>query len=114
MRKKFPGRMTYTQWLRTPFRRKHRLLGLTLNTRVFRYWRDCGDARCRRARACQDHECYWRRLEKLRSNPDDVLRPEMYVDAEIETGTPGPVLAVPESAVLDNGTRRIVLVDKGE
>jgi membrane fusion protein, copper/silver efflux system len=47
-------------------------------------------------------------------NPDEVLRPEMYVDAEIATGTPAPVLAVPESAVLDNGTRRTVLVDKGE
>jgi Cu(I)/Ag(I) efflux system membrane fusion protein len=47
-------------------------------------------------------------------NPGEVLRPEMYVDAEIATGTPAPVLAVPESAVLDNGTRRTVLVDKGE
>ncbi len=65
MPKKFSGRMTYTQWRRTPFRKKHRLLELTLNTRVFRYWRDCDDARCRRARSCQDHECYWRRLSKL-------------------------------------------------
>jgi hypothetical protein len=73
MRKKFPGRMTYTQWLRTPFRQKHRLLGLTLNTRVFRYWRDCDDVRCRRARSCQDHECYWRRLSKL-PNTDEVSR----------------------------------------
>ncbi|WP_291853730.1 efflux RND transporter periplasmic adaptor subunit [Bradyrhizobium sp.] len=47
-------------------------------------------------------------------NPDSVLRPEMYVDAEIETGTPGPVLAVPESAVLDSGSRQAVLIDKGE
>ncbi|WP_298255025.1 efflux RND transporter periplasmic adaptor subunit [Bradyrhizobium sp.] len=47
-------------------------------------------------------------------NPDEVLRPEMYVDAEIETGTPDPVLAVPESAVLDSGMRQVVLVDKGE
>src|SRR6185437_14837010 len=47
-------------------------------------------------------------------NPDEVLRPEMYVDAEIETGTPDPVLAVPESAVLDDGTHHAVLVDKGE
>jgi Cu(I)/Ag(I) efflux system membrane fusion protein len=47
-------------------------------------------------------------------NPDEVLRPEMYVDAEIETGTPGPVLTVPESAVLDSGARQVVLVDKGE
>jgi len=47
-------------------------------------------------------------------NPDEALRPEMYVDAEIETGTPDPVLAVPESAVLDGGTRQAVLVDKGK
>ena len=47
-------------------------------------------------------------------NPDEVLRPSMYVDAEIETGTPGPVLAVPESAVLDSGSRQAVLIDKGE
>ena len=47
-------------------------------------------------------------------NPDEALRPEMYVDAEIETGTPAAVLAVPESAVLDSGTRQAVLVDKGE
>jgi len=52
------------------------------------------------------------RIEVL--NPDELLRPEMYVDAEIETGTPGPVLAVPESAVLDSGSRQAVLVDKGE
>lgn len=47
-------------------------------------------------------------------NPDEALRPEMYVDAEIETGTPDPVLAVPESAVLDSGARQAVLVDKGD
>jgi Cu(I)/Ag(I) efflux system membrane fusion protein len=46
-------------------------------------------------------------------NPDELLRPEMYVDAEIETGAPEPVLAVPESAVLDSGSRQIVLIDKG-
>jgi Cu(I)/Ag(I) efflux system membrane fusion protein len=47
-------------------------------------------------------------------NPDELLRPEMYVDAEIETGTADKVIAVPESAVLDNGAERAVLVDKGE
>lgn len=47
-------------------------------------------------------------------NPDEALRPEMYVDAEIETGTPDPVLAVPESSVLDSGTRQAVLIDKGD
>lgn len=47
-------------------------------------------------------------------NPDELLRPEMYVDAEINTGSPDPVLTVPESAVLDSGTRRVVLIDKGD
>lgn len=47
-------------------------------------------------------------------NPDEALRPEMYVDAEIEAGTPDPVLAVPDSAVLDNGARQAVLIDKGD
>jgi len=38
----------------------------------------------------------------------------MYVDAVIDTGAPAPVVAVPESAVLDSGTRQAVLIDKGE
>ena len=48
------------------------------------------------------------------ANPDLALLPDMYVDAEINTGSPAPVLAVPDSAVLDNGSRQIVLVDKGQ
>jgi membrane fusion protein, copper/silver efflux system len=47
-------------------------------------------------------------------NPDELLRPAMYVDAEVETGTAEPVLALPESAVLDSGSRQVVLIDKGE
>ncbi len=47
-------------------------------------------------------------------NPDELLRPDMYVDADIDTGAPQPVLAVPETAVLDSGTRQAVLVDKGD
>ena len=37
----------------------------------------------------------------------------MYVDAEINTGSPDPVLSVPDSAILDTGTRQAVFVDKG-
>jgi Cu(I)/Ag(I) efflux system membrane fusion protein len=48
------------------------------------------------------------------ANPDLALLPDMYVDAEINTGSPEPVLAVPESAVLDNGSRQVVLVDRGQ
>jgi Cu(I)/Ag(I) efflux system membrane fusion protein len=48
------------------------------------------------------------------SNPDFALLPDMYVDAEIDTGSPQAVLAVPESAVLDTGSRQAVFVEKGE
>ncbi|MGX9431964.1 MULTISPECIES: efflux RND transporter periplasmic adaptor subunit [Bradyrhizobium] len=47
-------------------------------------------------------------------NPDLVLLHDMYVDAAIDTGSSEPVLAVPDSAVLDSGSRQAVLVDKGE
>jgi Cu(I)/Ag(I) efflux system membrane fusion protein len=47
-------------------------------------------------------------------NPDLALLPDMYVDAEINTGSAEPVLAVPDSAVLDSGSRQAVIVDKGE
>ena len=48
------------------------------------------------------------------ANPDGILRPDMYVDAEIATGTQTPVTAVPMSAVIDSGTKQVVIVDKGE
>jgi membrane fusion protein, copper/silver efflux system len=48
------------------------------------------------------------------SNPDLVLLHDMYVDAEIRTGSGEPVLSVPQSAVMDTGSRQTVLVDKGE
>jgi Cu(I)/Ag(I) efflux system membrane fusion protein len=48
------------------------------------------------------------------ANPDDVLRPDMYADVEIATGTDTPVLTVSGSAVIDSGERQIVLLDKGE
>jgi Cu(I)/Ag(I) efflux system membrane fusion protein len=47
-------------------------------------------------------------------NPDGVLRPDMYADIEIATGTDAPVVTVSESAVIDSGSRQIVLLDKGE
>ncbi|MGA8654387.1 MAG: hypothetical protein WB677_27875 [Xanthobacteraceae bacterium] len=64
MKTKYPRGMSYTQWRRTPFRMRHRLLGFAINNQL-RYWRSCADARCRRARGCQDHACYWRRLEEM-------------------------------------------------
>jgi membrane fusion protein, copper/silver efflux system len=47
-------------------------------------------------------------------NRDNLLLPDMYVDAVIETGGNEPVLAVPEDAVLDSGDRRLVIIDRGE
>jgi len=47
-------------------------------------------------------------------NPDGLLRPDMYAEVEIETGGTGPVIAVPDSAVIDTGTRQIVILDQGE
>ena len=47
-------------------------------------------------------------------NPDQVLRPDMYADVEIATGTGAPVVTVSSSAVIDSGERQIVLLDKGE
>jgi membrane fusion protein, copper/silver efflux system len=47
-------------------------------------------------------------------NPDDVLRPDMYADVEIATGTETPVLTVSNSAVIDSGERQIVLLDRGD
>ena len=47
-------------------------------------------------------------------NPDLALLPDMYAEVDIETGTDEPVVAVPESAVIDSGTRKVVIVDKGD
>ncbi|MBX9875701.1 MAG: efflux RND transporter periplasmic adaptor subunit, partial [Beijerinckiaceae bacterium] len=48
------------------------------------------------------------------ANPGGALMPDMYVEAEIDTGSDKPVLSVADSAVIDSGTRQIVLIDKGE
>ncbi len=46
-------------------------------------------------------------------NPGGRLKPAMYAQVEIAAGA-GTVLAVPRSAVIDSGTRRVVIVDRGE
>lgn len=47
-------------------------------------------------------------------NRDAILRPDMYAEVEIATGSDTPVLAVPENAVIDSGTRQLVFIDRGE
>lgn len=53
------------------------------------------------------------RVRAVLTDPEKRLRPQMYVDATIEVPL-GDVLAVPQEAVFDTGTRRILFVSKGE
>lgn len=48
------------------------------------------------------------------ANPDGVLLPNMYVDVDIGTTGEKPVVAVPDSAIIDTGTRQLTIIDKGE
>lgn len=48
------------------------------------------------------------------ANRDGMLLPNMYAEVEIVSGDTAPELAVPDSAVIDSGTRRIVILDRGE
>jgi len=48
-------------------------------------------------------------------NPDGEFKPDMYADVVFHAGAEGkPVVVVPDSAVIDSGTRQLVLVAKGE
>ena len=47
-------------------------------------------------------------------NPDSALLPDMYADVEISTGSGKPVLTVEDSALIDSGDRKVVILDKGE
>lgn len=47
-------------------------------------------------------------------NLDGALRESMYATVTIGTQSAGRVLAVPDSAVIDSGTRQVVLIDRGE
>lgn len=48
------------------------------------------------------------------ANPDGVLRPNLYGTVHLAAAAGLPVLAVPDSAVLDSGTRKVVLVESGD
>ena len=47
-------------------------------------------------------------------NPGQLLKPGMFADVEMAAGARTKVVAVPSSAVIDSGTRRVVLVQAGE
>ena len=54
------------------------------------------------------------RVRIVLPNPDGVLRAAMFANVQIAAAPPGtPVVTVPDSAVLDSGTRQVVLVAVG-
>jgi Cu(I)/Ag(I) efflux system membrane fusion protein len=48
------------------------------------------------------------------ANPDGILKPDMYASIQLMSGNDASVLAVPDSAVIDSGTRQVVLVQLTE
>ncbi len=48
------------------------------------------------------------------ANPQGTLLANMFAEVEVETGADAPVVAIPGSAVVDTGSRRLVFLDKGE
>jgi Cu(I)/Ag(I) efflux system membrane fusion protein len=48
------------------------------------------------------------------ANPDGILKPDMYASIQLMSGHGASVLAVPDSAVIDSGTRQVVLVQLTE
>lgn len=57
------------------------------------------------------------RTAKLRielANRDGVLLPGMFASVEVTSPQTAPVLAIPDSALIDSGNRQVVLVLRGE
>ena len=48
------------------------------------------------------------------ANPGGILKPGMYAEVELASGSATTVIAVPVSAVIDSGLRRVVIVQMGE
>ena len=47
------------------------------------------------------------------ANPGGLLKPGMFAQVELPVAAKGQVITVPVSAVIDSGTRQIVLIEKG-
>ena len=64
MRKKYPGRHTYSQWRQLPYKVKHRLV-THAECDLIGLWKTC-TKRCRRDRTCRGNpfDCYWKRREQ--------------------------------------------------
>jgi hypothetical protein len=62
---RFPRRMTLKQWSALPYRDRHAYVAQAQCT-LLEYWRDCANARCRRARRCLvPCPCYWERKQVM-------------------------------------------------
>lgn len=48
------------------------------------------------------------------ANPGRLLKPAMFAQVEVQVGSAAPALTVPDSAIIDSGKRRIVLVQRAE
>ena len=48
------------------------------------------------------------------ANPGLLLKPGMFAQVELSAATQGTVVTVPASAVIDSGTRQMVLISQGE
>jgi RND family efflux transporter MFP subunit len=48
------------------------------------------------------------------ANPGGLLKPAMYASVDLAVGGKARVLTVPTSAVIDSGTRQVVLLQKGD
>jgi len=48
------------------------------------------------------------------SNPDGALRTGLYADVAFDAKDASPVVTIPDSAVIDSGSRRVAFVSKGE
>ncbi|MFO1155073.1 MAG: efflux RND transporter periplasmic adaptor subunit [Rhodospirillales bacterium] len=47
-------------------------------------------------------------------NPRGELKADMYAEVELQGGGATKVLAIPDSALIDNGLRQVVLIERGE
>ena len=66
MRKKYPGRLTYSQWRQLPYQAKHRLV-THAECDLLGLWNACtNNKRCRRDRTCRGNpfDCFWKRREQ--------------------------------------------------
>ena len=48
------------------------------------------------------------------ANPDGQLLPGMFASVEVASPSSQPVMTVPDSAVIDSGSRQVVLIARGE